>query len=194
MANNTTFDQRKPVDFAIIGSGAAGGIIAKELSTAGFDVVVFEQGPYRKAEDFTHDEYAVLFNNELMGGGPDVSGQTFRRYESEEATSRGTPVLEYAQTVGGSSVHFSANFWRFREIDFKERGVLGRLQETRPHVLVQHLVDDRRVAAAVLPHDRHELGIQHRLEQLVQDRLAAVEVGRVLDGLAENQRDRSLPS
>ena len=68
MTNSVTFDQRKPVDFAIIGSGAAGGIIAKELSTAGFDVVVFEQGPYRKAQDFTHDEYSVLFNAELMGG------------------------------------------------------------------------------------------------------------------------------
>ena len=42
MANSVTFEQRKPVDFAIIGSGAAGGIIAKELSTAGFNVVVFE--------------------------------------------------------------------------------------------------------------------------------------------------------
>ena len=33
------------VDFVIVGSGAAGGIIAKELSTAGFSVVVLEQGP-----------------------------------------------------------------------------------------------------------------------------------------------------
>ena len=75
MANKASFDQRKPVDFAIIGSGAAGGIIAKELATAGFDVVVFEQGPYRRARDFTHDEYSVLVNGELMGGGPEVSGQ-----------------------------------------------------------------------------------------------------------------------
>ena len=55
MANSVSFDQREPVDFAIIGSGAAGGIIARELSAAGFNVVVFEQGPYRKAQDFTHD-------------------------------------------------------------------------------------------------------------------------------------------
>ena len=37
---------------------------------------------------------------------------------------------EYAQTVGGSSVHFSANFWRFREIDFNERSVLGPISGT----------------------------------------------------------------
>ena len=130
MSNSVTFDRRKPVDFAIIGSGSAGGILAKELSTAGFDVVVFEQGPYRRAEDFTHDEYAVLINSELMGGGPEVSGQTFRADESEEAQRGEIPTLEYAQTVGGSSVHFSANFWRFREVDFKERSLLGPISGT----------------------------------------------------------------
>jgi choline dehydrogenase-like flavoprotein len=40
-----------------------------------------------------------------------------------------TPV-RYAQTVGGSSVHFTANFWRFREIDFKERSLLGPISGT----------------------------------------------------------------
>ena len=34
------------VDFLVIGSGAAGGVMAKELTTAGFRVVVLEQGPY----------------------------------------------------------------------------------------------------------------------------------------------------
>ena len=130
MASNVTFDQRKPVDFAIIGSGAAGGIIAKELATAGFDVVVFEQGPYRKASDFTHDEYDVIYRDELLGGGPQLSGQTFRHDESEVATSPFYQPIRSAQTVGGSSVHFSANFWRFRESDFVERSMLGPISGT----------------------------------------------------------------
>jgi choline dehydrogenase-like flavoprotein len=130
MANNVTFDQRTPVDFAIIGSGSAGGIIAKELSTAGFNVVLFEQGPYRKAADFTHDEYSVLIQSELLGGGPEVSGQTFRHDESEVAKSPSFQPIRYAQTVGGSSVHFSANFWRLRPIDFKERSLLGPISGT----------------------------------------------------------------
>ena len=45
------FDTRKEVDFVIIGSGASGGVLAKELSVAGFDVVVMEQGPYLKTSD-----------------------------------------------------------------------------------------------------------------------------------------------
>ena len=130
MANNVSFDQREPVDFAIIGSGAAGGILAKELSTAGFKVIVFEQGPYRKAEDFTHDEYSVIIESELLGGGTQHSGQTFRHDEDEVATSPDVTPIRYAQTVGGSSVHFSANFWRFRESDFKERSMLGSIDGT----------------------------------------------------------------
>jgi len=130
MANSASFDQRSAVDFAIIGSGSAGGILAKELSTAGFNVMVFEQGSYRKSSDFTHDEYSVFLQSELLGGGPRVSGQTFRHDESDVATSPDMPAIRYAQTVGGSSVHFSANFWRLRPVDFKERSLLGPISGT----------------------------------------------------------------
>ena len=43
---------RTEVDFVVVGSGAAGGVIARELSKAGLSVVVLEQGPWRKAEQF----------------------------------------------------------------------------------------------------------------------------------------------
>ena len=43
-------------DFLIVGAGAAGGIVAKELATAGFRVVVLEQGPWLREPDFKHDE------------------------------------------------------------------------------------------------------------------------------------------
>ena len=132
MANETTFDTREEVDFVVIGSGSAGGIMAKELSTAGFSVVVLEQGPYRKVNDFTHDEYSVLFQNELLGGGPEAHGQTFRHTESETATVTDPNLspIRYARGVGGSSVHFTANFWRLRPVDFKERSLLGSISGT----------------------------------------------------------------
>ena len=50
------FKTSDTVDFVVICSGAAGGSVAKELSEAGFDVVILEQGPYLKEKDFTHDE------------------------------------------------------------------------------------------------------------------------------------------
>ena len=130
MANSVQFDTRTAVDFVVIGSGSAGGILAKELSTAGFDVVVLEQGPYRKAEQFKHDELSIFFRKELLGGGPEVHGQTFRHDESEVATMPAESPVRYARGVGGSSVHFTANFWRFREIDFEERSLLGPISGT----------------------------------------------------------------
>ena len=123
--NQASFANNKEVDFVIVGSGSAGGIVAKELSTAGFEVVVFEQGPFRTAADFTHDELDVFVRFGLHG---DDYNQTYRHDSTEEATQR--RVAEYAQTVGGSSVHFTANFWRFREIDFNERSVLGPISGT----------------------------------------------------------------
>lgn len=133
MANEsqTRFALDQAVDFVIIGSGSAGGILAKELSTAGFDVVVLEQGPFRTAADFTHDELSVMFRHELLGGGPEVHGHTFRDDESKVAeVPQQRPVLDYVQGVGGSSVHFTGNFWRFHAVDFKERSLLGSLSGT----------------------------------------------------------------
>ena len=130
MANSARYELSEAVDFVIIGAGSAGGILAKELSTAGFDVVLLEQGPYRKAGDFGHDELSVLFRDELEGGGPEVHGQTFRHHESERATKPPRNPVRYARGVGGSSVHFTANFWRLRPIDFKERSLFGPISGT----------------------------------------------------------------
>ncbi len=47
-----TFKSGETVDFAVVGSGAAGGVIARELSQAGFSVLVFEQGPRFSPADF----------------------------------------------------------------------------------------------------------------------------------------------
>lgn len=110
------------VDFVIVGSGAAGGILAKELSSNGFRVVVLEQGPYLTEKDFVHDEIKVNFEN-LLTNHPDLQPNTFRKTPAE--TAKPQRALVYGRLVGGTSVHFTANFWRFHEIDFIERGKIG---------------------------------------------------------------------
>jgi choline dehydrogenase-like flavoprotein len=132
MTSDVTYPTREAVDFVIIGSGAAGGVLARELSVNGFSVVVLEQGPYRKRTDFTHDELAVVFQNEL-GLDPIDHPQTFRASpaaKAELATGGGLPPAWYAAGVGGSSVHFTGNYWRFRPSDFKERSLLGTIEGT----------------------------------------------------------------
>jgi choline dehydrogenase-like flavoprotein len=126
------YNTREEVDFVIVGSGAAGGVLAKELSANGFSVVVLEQGPYRTAADFKHDEMEVMFQNELMDHPGWSDPQTFRQSESDTATAPqgGPPPALYARGVGGSSVHFTANYWRFHQSDFKERSLLGPMEGT----------------------------------------------------------------
>ena len=116
------FSPSEQVDFVIVGSGAAGGVLAKELATAGFGVVVLEQGPYLREGDFKHNEFRTTFMNELTN---DWSRQpnTFRASEQDKA--RVKPTILYGRMVGGSSVHFTGNYWRFHEIDFIERSKRG---------------------------------------------------------------------
>lgn len=124
------FPTRESVDFVVIGSGAAGGIMAKELSVAGFSVVVLEQGPHLQASDFKHDEWGYDHNEDLTWGARQGHPQTFRKYESDVAQLSAKASLGYAHNVGGSSVHFSGNFWRLREIDFIEASVKGSIAGT----------------------------------------------------------------
>jgi choline dehydrogenase-like flavoprotein len=116
------FDTRTAVDFVVIGAGAAGGIIAKELSTAGFEVVVLEQGPYLKESDFNHDEIKHMFQSALSNDWK-KQPNTFRRTNKQKA--RVQPAIIYGRMVGGGTAHFTANYWRFHEIDFVERSKLG---------------------------------------------------------------------
>ena len=121
------FPEFQQVDFAIVGSGAAGGVIARELAQAGFSVVLFEQGPRLEPSKFEHDEFKYWFLAGITND-PGKNPQTFR----SDTTKRAERVVDrtpltYARTVGGTSVHFTANYWRFHEIDFNERTRLGAI-------------------------------------------------------------------
>ena len=120
------------MDFVVVGSGAAGGVMARELSRAGFTVLVFEQGPRLGPADFEHDELKYFLHERHHQSARMLSPQTFRKLPTETAQQPmgGFLPATYARLVGGSSVHYTANFWRFHEIDFKERSVLGSIPGT----------------------------------------------------------------
>jgi choline dehydrogenase-like flavoprotein len=115
------------VDFVIVGSGAAGGIMAKELSRNGFRVVVLEQGPYLTEADFGHNEVKILAQDFLTNH-PKLQPNTFRKTPDDKAKQQRAVV--YGRLVGGTSVHFTANFWRLHEIDFIERSKIGPIAGT----------------------------------------------------------------
>ncbi|HEX4163952.1 MAG TPA: GMC family oxidoreductase [Bryobacteraceae bacterium] len=113
-----------PIDFLVIGAGAAGGVVAKELTLAGFQVVVLEQGPYLREADFSHDEIKYMYGSGLTND-PKVQPVTYRESETERAQPM--KAIEYGRQVGGGSVHFTANYWRFHESDFRERSLYGEV-------------------------------------------------------------------
>src|SRR5205809_1331296 len=122
MVDQPRYKTSDEVDFVIVGSGAAGGILAKELSSHGFRVVVLEQGPYLTEADFTHNEIEILALDKLTNH-PKLQPTTVRKTPDEKAKPQ--RALVYGRCVGGTSVHFTANFWRFHEIDFIERSKVG---------------------------------------------------------------------
>jgi choline dehydrogenase-like flavoprotein len=119
---SATFRHSDAVDFVVVGVGAAGGVMAKELSTAGFRVVALEQGPWRHEKDFKHDEIAVAERGGLINDHK-KQPNTFRKTPAEKAKVQA--AVGYCQTVGGGSVHFTANYWRFHPEDFHERSAFG---------------------------------------------------------------------
>jgi choline dehydrogenase-like flavoprotein len=115
------------VDFVIVGCGASGSVLARELSQNGFSVVALEQGPWLDRSQFTHDEYRVQAQT-LLTNNPRKQATTFRKTPSDKAVQQ--PAVFYGRMVGGGTVHFTANYWRFHEIDFIEAGKKGAIAGT----------------------------------------------------------------
>ena len=119
------FNSNTQVDFLVIGSGVAGGIMAKELSGAGFQVVVLEEGDYIHEKDFRYDQ---LKNTAFSSLTNDHFPATFRQTENDKAV----PVrsFAYGRCVGGGTVHYTGSSWRHHESDFKERSIFGPIAGT----------------------------------------------------------------
>ena len=126
-ANMRRYKLGDAVDFLIIGCGASGGVLARELSQNGFSVVVLEQGPWLTTQDFSHDEYKN-WGESLLTNDHRKQPTTFRKTPQDKAVKQ--PALVYGRMVGGGPVHFTANFWRFHEIDFIEASKKGTIAGT----------------------------------------------------------------
>ncbi len=92
-----THDTTLTTDVLIIGSGAGGGVVAGELSAAGYEVLVVEKGGFYTEADFDGNERRA---NETL----------FEKYGSLTTADTSIMVLAGATLGGGTVVNWSASF------------------------------------------------------------------------------------
>jgi len=101
-------------DVCIVGAGAAGGVLAYELSKQGLDVVMIEAGPFWNPQtDFASDELSM----------------TRLGWQDTRLVSGNDPIQmghnNSGRGVGGGTTHFTGVFLRFHESDFHTKTVDG---------------------------------------------------------------------
>jgi choline dehydrogenase-like flavoprotein len=122
-------------DAIIIGSGASGGMAAKELTQRGFKVLVLEAGPpVNPSRDLSSHKWP--YQSMYRGYGPpgwkqqeqwmqDTAGEFSRHFyvkdtEHPYTTDPGKPFLWVrARIVGGKTLHWGRLSWRLSDLDFK---------------------------------------------------------------------------
>ena len=116
-------NQLPKTDVVIVGLGAAGGIAAHVLSEAGRKVVGLEAGPRLTNEDFlTHYDELEGYGFKNWTGEPKANKEVPTwRTSASEPTQAPPFAIKMMNAVGGTSIHYTTQSWRFREDDFKIR-------------------------------------------------------------------------
>lgn len=101
------YPESETVDYLIVGTGSAGGVLAQRLSRAGFSVVALEAGPFWDTErDWVSDERG---SHELYWNDLRITGGKNPLALGANNSGKG---------VGGGSVHWAAFTPRFHPSDF----------------------------------------------------------------------------
>ncbi len=142
---------RETADFCIVGSGAAGAVLAHELSAAGKKVVLLEEGSYWTGAEVPDDPAYAL---RLL----------FR--EAGFRTTRGRTVVPTMQAscVGGTTFVNSSICFRFPERVLKEWALEHGIEHLTPEALAPCYERVERIAG-IRPVDPSILGVKNRLFQ-----------------------------
>src|SRR6266571_4032178 len=116
-------EDRERVEVLVIGAGAAGAAFTWSLSQAGIKVMCLEQGGWVDPKSYP----TVLDDWELYRQHAYHPDPNVRRlpadYPVNDTASPIAPLMYNA--VGGSTIHWSAHFPRFRPSDFRVRTLDG---------------------------------------------------------------------
>jgi choline dehydrogenase-like flavoprotein len=123
----------KRVNAVVVGAGAAGGIVAKELATAGLSVVLLERGKWYTANDCRKDDLRNQRTTVLGSAfGPEDEGNprvwVDSRGEANVVLPSEGAYQNNAACVGGGTLSYGAMAWRFMPQDFRMRSTYGAPQ------------------------------------------------------------------
>ncbi|HYL37606.1 MAG TPA: GMC family oxidoreductase [Bryobacteraceae bacterium] len=110
----------KPVDVAVIGLGAAGGLAVLPLARAGLKVAGLEAGTWMDPHSFKPDE---IHNNVrgLLTSVPKANREVPTVRGGPSAPTRRGAIHPMMNAIGGTSIHYWAQSWRLKAWDFKAR-------------------------------------------------------------------------
>ncbi|MFN0124161.1 MAG: GMC family oxidoreductase [Blastocatellia bacterium] len=113
-----------PFDVCIIGSGAAGGFMAKELTAAGARVVMLEGG--RKIDVAEMNNHAWPYELPRRGFGFRHQAEMYPDNIDREVRFSGDRIaVNRVRNLGGRTFHWNAACYRFAPDDFREWSVNG---------------------------------------------------------------------
>jgi choline dehydrogenase-like flavoprotein len=122
------------VNAVVIGAGAGGGVVAKELSEAGLSVVLLERGGWASFEDNPHDELtSQLWLTPLDNAFGPERDKHYRMVKQADGSWHKTlpndPAFgNVAACVGSGTVSYGAMAWRFMPQDFRMVSEYGLLE------------------------------------------------------------------
>jgi choline dehydrogenase-like flavoprotein len=116
--------KKKIFDVCVIGSGAAGGFVVKELTAAGADTILLEAGDKGRLEDlYIHD---WPYDLPKRGLGLFKQASLYSDKIRNDIEYHGDRIgIDRIRTLGGRTFHWNAACLRFSADDFRERTLNG---------------------------------------------------------------------
>ena len=120
-------------DAIVVGAGAGGGVVAKELATAGWNVLLLERGPWLRTGSFGHSELRQSFTSAVS---PTPFGPKFSEVRTVRPDTKTPARVVHPRDalygtlpacVGGGTVYYGAHAWRFHPEAFHLKSFVGEV-------------------------------------------------------------------
>ena len=110
----------KPVDVAVIGLGAAGGVAVLPMAQAGLSIAGIEAGGWMDPHSFKPDEIGNNVRGRVTSV-PKAQREMPTLRDGNAPPRRAAALHPMMNAIGGTSIHYWAQSWRLKPWDFRTR-------------------------------------------------------------------------